>query len=77
LVQVPYLGIANILLGEQMYPEFIQGAASPEALASQLSACVGEPSRRAQTARQAAELKSQLVNPTGLTEADWICRNLS
>ncbi len=77
LVQVPYLGIANILLGEPMYPEFIQGAASPEALASQLSACVGEPSRRAQTARQAAELKSQLVNPTGLTEADWICRNLS
>ena len=29
LVRVPYLGIANILLGEPMYPEYIQGASSP------------------------------------------------
>jgi lipid-A-disaccharide synthase len=76
LVQVKYLGIANILLGEAMYPEFIQGDASPEALAAQLSACFGDPARRARTAEQALELKAMLVNPAGLTEADWISRNV-
>ena len=30
------LGIANLLLGEAMYPEFIQGAATPEALSVEL-----------------------------------------
>jgi len=32
LVKVPYLGIANLLLNEPMYPEFIQGAATPRRL---------------------------------------------
>jgi lipid-A-disaccharide synthase len=77
LVRVPYLGIANILLGEAMYPEFIQATASPQALAAQLAACVGDPSRRAQTATQSAQLRSMLVNPAGVTEADWLLRSLS
>jgi lipid-A-disaccharide synthase len=76
LVQVPYLGIANILLGEAMYPEFIQGGASPDALAAQLSACLGDPARRSRTLEQSLELRAMLVNPAGLTEADWISRNL-
>ena len=29
LVKVPYIGIANLLLNEPMYPEYIQGAANP------------------------------------------------
>ena len=32
LVRVPYIGIANILLDRALYPEYIQGAARPEAL---------------------------------------------
>jgi len=76
LVQVPYLGIANILLGEAMYPEFIQGDASPKALAAQLSACFGDPARRARATEQSHELRAMLVNRAGLTEADWISRNL-
>ena len=76
IVSVPYLGIANILLGEPMYPEFIQGAATPEALAGQLSACLGDPRRRALTGELSRELRGMLVNPSGLTEGDWIARNL-
>jgi len=76
LVQVPYLGIANILLGEAMYPEFIQGDASPKALAAQLSVCFGDPARRARATEQSHELRAMLVNRAGLTEADWISRNL-
>ena len=76
LVRVPYLGMANILLGEPMYPEFIQGASSPAALAAELAACVGDPSRRARTAAQSAELRAMLANPTGASAADWLLRNL-
>jgi lipid-A-disaccharide synthase len=77
LVRVPYLGIANILLGEPMYPEYIQGAASAGALAGALTACVGEASRRERTAAQSAELKAMLVNPAGVTEAVWLSRNVA
>lgn len=38
LVQVPWLGMANLILGEAMYPEFIQNNARPEKLASVLKA---------------------------------------
>jgi len=76
LVRVPYLGIANILLDEPMYPEYIQGAATPAALAAELAACIGDPGRRLRTAAESAELKAMLVNPAGVTEADWLSRNL-
>jgi len=77
IVSVPYLGIANILLGEPMYPEFIQGAASSAALSGQLAECLGDPRRRARTAELSGELRAMLVNPAGLTEGDWIARNLA
>jgi lipid-A-disaccharide synthase len=76
IVQVSQLGIANIILGEPMYPEFIQGAASAEALAGELSACEDDPSRRTRTADQSAALRAMLVNPAGLNEAGWLAANL-
>jgi lipid-A-disaccharide synthase len=76
LVRVPYLGIANILLDEPMYPEYIQGAATPRALAGELSACINDPLRRSRTSAQSAELRALLVNPAGVTEADWLSRHL-
>jgi lipid-A-disaccharide synthase len=76
IVRVPYLGIANILLDEPMYPEYIQGAATPRALAGELSACINDPQRRSRTSAQSAELRSLLVNPAGVTEADWLSRHL-
>jgi lipid-A-disaccharide synthase len=39
VVNVPYLGIANLLLGDSAWPEFIQGAAQPRALAARLRDC--------------------------------------
>ena len=57
LVQVESLGIANLLLREPMYPEFIQGAATPEALAEELRACVHDETRRARTLAQAERLR--------------------
>ena len=77
LVEIPYLGIANIILGDPMYPEYIQGDATPAALAGELAASVGDPSRRTRTAAQSAELRSMLVNPAGVTEAEWLSRHLA
>jgi lipid-A-disaccharide synthase len=76
IVRVPFLGIANILLGEAMYPEYIQGRAAPEALGRELSACLGEPERRSRTAAQSSLLRLMLSRREGGTEADWLFRNL-
>jgi lipid-A-disaccharide synthase len=76
LVSVPYLGIANLLLGEPMYPEFIQGAATPENLSRELAACVCEAARREKTVAQAARLHEILRQPANGTAADWLLRQL-
>jgi lipid-A-disaccharide synthase len=75
IVKVPYLGLANLLLNEPMYPEFIQGAATAENLARELAACVREPARREKTAEQAARLRKILQQPSNGT-ADWLLRQL-
>lgn len=76
LVQVEYLGIANLLLGEPMYPEYIQNAATPAALSAELRACTQEPTRQDRTVRQAARLRELLSVPASGTAADWLARHL-
>ena len=74
---VPYLGIANILLGEPMYPEFIQGAATPASLAGALR-------MRRRPLRRRAHLRASARAPRGHAcaagrgahEADWLSREL-
>ncbi|MDR1011996.1 MAG: lipid-A-disaccharide synthase [Opitutaceae bacterium] len=77
LVKVPHIGIANLLLKEPMYPEHIQGAASPEALAGQLRDCLENPARLAHTESCAARLRAILHQPTTGTAADWLARQLA
>jgi lipid-A-disaccharide synthase len=76
IVRVPYLGIANLLLGEPMYPEYIQGRATPEALASELRACTGDSARILRTAAQSAELRSVLSAPAATGPDAWLEANL-
>ncbi len=77
LVKVEYLGIANLLLGEAMYPEFIQGAAKPAALAAELRASIDDPARRARTAEQAMRLRALLSVPASGTAAEWVARQFA
>lgn len=77
LVKVPYLGIANLLLKEPMYPEYIQGAATPQALAAELRACLEDPHRTAQTFAQAERLRAILRQPASGTAADWLAKQLA
>jgi lipid-A-disaccharide synthase len=76
LVKVDYIGIANLLLKEAMYPEFIQGAATPAALGAQFSECLSSPERRDRTRRQADRLRGLLHAPTRGSAADWLLRHL-
>jgi len=76
LVKVDYIGIANLLLKEPMYPEFIQGAATPGALAGQLRECVDDAARRERTWAQAQRLRALLAQPAGGTAAEWMQRHL-
>jgi lipid-A-disaccharide synthase len=76
IVKVEFIGIANLLLKEAMYPEFIQGAATPAALAAELRDCLDSPERRARTQLQAARLRELLHAPTRGSAADWMLRQL-
>lgn len=58
LVKIPYLGMANLILGEAMYPEFIQGDARPELLAARIA-----------RSREKAIIDECLLNSQKLNEA--------
>lgn len=74
LVKIPYLGINNLLLSEPMYPEYLQGAASPSALAAELRGCLEDTARREKTVAQAERLRAILRQPAEGTAADWLLR---
>lgn len=77
LVKVQYLGIANLLLKEPMYPEYIQGAATPEALAKELHDCLENPVRRERTQAQAGHLRALLAQPSEASVVDWMLGQLT
>ncbi|HEY4300237.1 MAG TPA: lipid-A-disaccharide synthase [Candidatus Didemnitutus sp.] len=76
LVSVEFIGMANLLLKEPMYPEFIQGAATPKALARQLRECAEDAARQARTREQAERLRQMLARPASGTAAEWLRRRL-
>lgn len=76
IVQVKFIGIANLLLNEAMYPEYIQAAATPAALAAELRTSLESPERIRQTQAQAARLRALLSRPAAGTVTDWMERQL-
>ncbi|HLP06554.1 MAG TPA: lipid-A-disaccharide synthase [Opitutaceae bacterium] len=76
IVKVPYLGIANLLLGEAMYPEYIQDAATPARLAAQLQASLREPARVEQTRLHVEKLRELLAQPAAGSVGGWLASHL-
>ncbi|MEY4378339.1 MAG: lipid-A-disaccharide synthase [Verrucomicrobiota bacterium] len=70
--RVDNLGIANILLKHQAWPEYLQGACEPAPLAARLRECVEAPGPRAQAVADAGELLRMLSAQSGSTPAEWV-----
>jgi len=71
LVKVPYIGIANLLLGRALHREYIQGEATPENLAREiLAARTGEAAQAASAA--AAELRDLLQPESKAKASEWL-----
>jgi lipid-A-disaccharide synthase len=71
-VKLSNLGIASIILGYEFYPEFIQGAAEPRAMAEKLAQFIGAGD---DFAAVACELRRELSRPH-LKPAQWLMEKL-
>lgn len=71
--KIKYLGMANILLNRDVYPEFLQNDATPENLAARLSACFDDPKILEMMMRDRADLL-ELLSPRAGTPnaAEWL-----
>jgi len=72
---VEYLGIANILLKRPAWPEFLQGGASPDALAARLRECVADKAVIRAAQDDAATLFTMLgggMDDASGDAADWL-----
>ncbi len=76
VVKIDRLGIANILLERDIYPEFLQGAASPTALSQELHTCLSNPGRREFTAAASAELFSLLSEQREMSPGQWLLKQI-
>jgi lipid-A-disaccharide synthase len=66
LVRVPYLAMPNLLAGEEVYPELIQGAATPSRLAAEALALLGDAERR-RWIRERLGRVVEMLGPAGAT----------
>jgi lipid-A-disaccharide synthase len=69
--RVDNLGIANILLKRQAWPEYLQSACEPSALAARLRECVETPGPRSQALADSGQLMKMLSAQSGSTPAEW------
>lgn len=73
LVQVPYLGMANLLLPDSPpYQEFLQGAANGETLAQAMSVFLESKEGREQFEKSAKVLIETLAQPHERGPAEWL-----
>lgn len=63
LVQVPHLGIINILAGREIVREFLQEAATPTALADEMRRLLDEPTARESLQRDLGQTVATLGGP--------------
>ena len=69
IVNVKYLAMPNLLAGEELYPEFIQGAATAENIARAALALLRDASRRAAVRAKLAGAVASLGNPGAASRA--------
>ncbi|MGC9450994.1 MAG: lipid-A-disaccharide synthase [Oceanipulchritudo sp.] len=72
LIRIPWLGIANLVLGRDLYPEYLQGDAKPALLCGLLQTLLGNAESGAAFRRAAEELREHLRPGTHSTVTDRI-----
>lgn len=76
LVNVKYIGIANLLLDRPLHPEYIQAAASDSKLCAELLRALHDSSAAEEAAQSAAELHQLLHADNDATPAKWLALGL-
>jgi len=69
IVKVKWLTMPNILADEEVFPEFVQGAATPKNIAQAVLELLQNEPRRIQIKKQLAEVVSSLGGPGATTRA--------
>jgi lipid-A-disaccharide synthase len=69
IVKVKWLTMPNILADEEIYPEFVQGAATPGPIAGAALELLQNEPRRIQIKKRLAEVVSSLGGPGATTRA--------
>jgi lipid-A-disaccharide synthase len=72
LIRIPWLGIANLVLGRDLYPEYLQGRARPPLLAGLLQDLLSDAESSREYARAAEELRERLRPGTHSTVTERI-----
>ncbi len=65
LVTIAHVGLVNVLLGEEVAPEFVQGRARPEAIADAAAELVDDSPRRAAMLERFRMLRTHLAGGDG------------
>lgn len=76
VLKIPYLGICNLLLDKEMYPEYIQGRAAVETLVKETRDCLESSGRLEQTREDAARLRRILSTPSSRAIDVWLEKHL-
>lgn len=72
IVDIDKLGMANILLKEKVYPEYIQHEAKPKILCDELIQCISSEKRRNEILIHANKLRDLLESKDNLSAAEWL-----
>ncbi|MDR3274313.1 MAG: lipid-A-disaccharide synthase [Puniceicoccales bacterium] len=76
LIKLKYIGIANILLNREAWPEFIQHAINSKVVAKYLLDCVSVPDILNRHENDANELKSTIGAKPEIPPEEWLCAAL-
>jgi lipid-A-disaccharide synthase len=77
VVRVPHIALANLVAGARVVPEFVQGEATPEAIAHALAAILGDPARGAAMREAFAGIRARLGEPGAAGRAAEIVLRLA
>ena len=76
LVKVPFLGIANLILENAIYPEFIQGRAKAKRLAAEISTSIDSIDRVNMTRQASDQLQAKLSQGETISAASWLYQHV-